>query len=147
MNNKTTHNSDIRFPTPQEFYILKELSKDNSLPYIHDRDIWLREAMESKRIFVAEIDSNICGMITWDYIFQNTIPLATWIYVIKEYRHGSLTRLLTEYLYLHLRQQGYKRLLYTMHESRNDPSSIEPHGYLEWLDKRKEKFYWMKLAE
>lgn len=140
-------NPIIRFPSHKESNVLKELSKCNTLIYTHDIDIWLREAIEGKRILIAEIDSNICGMITWDYIFQNTIPLGTWIYVIKEYRHGSLTRLLITSLCDYLRRQGYKKLLYSIHESIDDPSSIEPHGYLEWLDKRKEKFYWMKLAE
>lgn len=146
MNNNSTADPIIRFPTQSESFIIKKFSYCDSLIYTQDNSIWVNEAIENKRILIAEINSHVCGMITWDYIFQNTVPLVTWLYIIEEYRHGSLTRLLTKSLYDHLRQQGYTRLLYGMHESVKDPSTIAPHGFLEWPGKGKENIYWMKLA-
>jgi len=45
-----------------------------------------------------------------------------------------------------LKEKGYKRILYTIYESKFDPSFIKSHGYLEWPNKEKEIFYWMKIA-
>ena len=145
MKNKLTTDPVIRFANHNEFELLKKFSYDEHSINRNNRDIWLNEAIEKNRILIAEIEHQVCGMITWDYIFQYSVPLVTWLYIIEEYRHGSLTRLLTKSLYDHLRQKGYTRLLYGMHESVKDPSTIAPHGFLEWPGKGKENIYWMKL--
>lgn len=136
----------IRFANNYDFDVLKKLSYDKTLIYVNNPDEWLENTIERNRILVAEIKEEICGMITWDYIFQDTVPLMTWIYVVKEYRHTKITRLLINSICEHLKTLGYKRLLYSMHESVKDPSTIKPHGFLEWPGKGTENIYWMKLA-
>lgn len=145
MENKLTIDPIIRFARYDEFSLLKYFSYDEHSINRNNTDIWLNEAIEKNRILVPEIENQVCGMITWDYIFQYSVPLVTWIYVIEEYRHGSLTRLLIKSLCNHLREKGYTRLLYSMHESVKDPSTIAPHGFLEWPGKGKEIIYWMKI--
>lgn len=115
----------------------------NKLNYI---DQYARDAVRNERILVLEIEDKISGIICWDYIFYNTVPLVSWLYIKKDYRNKNYSNLLTSTLYDILRKKGYKRLLYSIHDTVQDPSSISPHGYLEWPDKTKETFYWMKLA-
>ena len=149
--------STVRFPTIDDLHEVINLlnSNDNNDLSLSNSvfnksnfiDQYAQQTISNQSILLLEIEDKICGMICWDYIFYNTVPLVSWLYIKKDYRNKNYANLLTSTLYDLLRKKGYKRLLYSIHESVKDPSSINPHGYLEWPDNTKEIFYWMKLAE
>ena len=142
----------VRLPNINDLtYVLDLLNADISLSNALSNTSnfikqYAKDAIVNERLLVLEIEDKVCGIICWDYIWMYTVPLVTWLYIKQDYRNNNYTNLLTSALYNVLRQKGYKRLLYGIHETVQDPSSISPHGYLEWPDKTKETFYWMKLA-
>lgn len=142
----------VRLPNINDLtYVLDLLNADISLSNALSNTSnfikqYAKDAIVNERLLVLEIEDKVCGIICWDYIWMYTVPLVTWLYIKQDYRNNNYTNLLTSALYNVLRQKGYKRLLYGIHETVEDPSSISPHGYLEWPDKTKETFYWMKLA-
>lgn len=148
--------SIVRFPTIDDIQdVIKLLNAKDNIDVTLSNAVFNKEnfieqyakdAILSRCLLLLEIDNKILGILCWNYIWMNTVPLITWLYIEKEYRNKNYTNLLTSKLYDVLRQNGYKRLLYGIHENVNDPSSIDPHGYLTWPDNTKEVFYWMKLA-
>lgn len=135
-----------RHPTFDDIDELKLLTYDDTLIDLNHIDKWLIDSLENRQILLLIVDTNIAGVICWDLLWQNSVPLISWLKLKPEYQKQNITPILTSAALEILKNKGYKKILYGIYETVKDPSSISPHGYLEWPGKGKEFLYWMKIG-
>ena len=99
----------------------------------HDKHISqkiLDNKIKNNEIYIIEINEKIIGWLRYN-LFWDNIPFMNLIYLLEEYRHKGIGKIMVEYWENEMKQNGYKNVLTSTQSNEESQHFYRKLGYKE----------------